>query len=100
MICTLSARRLKPGAYDGFREAWGGGDERLEGAERWNPVYHCRDVTDENVVISFGVFDGSLEELREAQREYERNEQVARIDEHVEELLLDGAYEVIEKIER
>jgi hypothetical protein len=63
MICTLTARRLKPGAYEEFRAAWDIGG-RPSG---WTHVYHCRDVEDPDVVLSFGLFDGSLEELREAQ---------------------------------
>jgi hypothetical protein len=98
MICTLTARRLKPGAYDDFRAAWGGDDGMPEGAERWTRVYHCRDVTDENVVVSFGFFDGDLDELREIQQGFERESQVGRIDEHVEETLLDGSYEVVEEL--
>jgi hypothetical protein len=98
MICTLTARRLKPGSYDAFRSAWGG-DEDPPGGGRWNPIYHCRDVDDENVVVSFGFFDGSLDELRAAQEQAGRSEQVASVDEHVEQVLLDGAFEVVEKLE-
>jgi len=101
MICTLTARRLKPGSYDDFRSAWGGGTtegERPEGTERWRRVYHCRDVEDENVVISFGLFDGTLDELREAQSGMGRQEQVSGITPYVEETLLDGSYEVVEEL--
>ena len=71
MICTLTARWLKPGAYDEFRAAWvGDEEERPEIASRWNPVYMTRDVNDENVVVAFGFFNDSLDGLRQAQREY------------------------------
>lgn len=70
MICTLT-HRLKPGAYDDFRAAWGGDDEeRPEVPAKWNPVYMTRDVNDENVVVAFGFFNGSLDELRQAQQKY------------------------------
>ncbi len=46
-----------------------------------------------DVVISFGLFDGSLEELRAAQARMGRESQVGRMDAHVEEVLLDGSYE-------
>jgi hypothetical protein len=100
MICTLTARRLKPGAYDDFRAAWDPGElaEREEFA-RWNPIYHVRDVADPDVVISFGFFDGTLDELREIQATVDRGEQVDRIGPHVAEVLLDGAYEVTEQID-
>ncbi len=96
MICTLTARRLKPGAYDAFREAWDPGDAGV--IERWRPIYHVRDVNDPDVVISFGFFKGSQEELHNVQAQAGRGDQVARIAETVEEVLLDGAYEVVEQL--
>jgi hypothetical protein len=98
VICTLTARRLKAGAYDDFREAWGGGGGRPEGTERWTKIYHCRDVDDENVVISFGFFEGTQAELRETQEAVGRESQVSGIEPFVEETLLDGSYEVVEEL--
>jgi hypothetical protein len=98
MICTLTARRLKPGAYDAFRAAWDPGDAAPEVIERWKPIYHVRDVSDPDVVISFGFFDGSMDELRAVQGQAGRGDQVERIAETVEEVLLDGAYEVVEQL--
>lgn len=94
MICTLTARRLKPGAYDAFRSAWDPGGV----PEGWTRIYHVRDVRDRDVVISFGLFDGTLEELREAQARLGRQAQVDRIGPHVEQVLLDGSYEVVEEL--
>jgi hypothetical protein len=74
MICTLTARQLKPGAFDAFREAFekaGIEDGPQEIVKRWSRVYVCRDVTDENVALKFGFFEGTLEELREIQRQGE-----------------------------
>lgn len=98
MICTMTARRLKSGSYDAFRAAWDPGDAPSEVMARWKRIYHVRDVEDENVVISFGFFDGSLNELREMQAQAGRGEQVDRIGPYVEEVLLDGSYEVVEEI--
>jgi hypothetical protein len=67
--------------------------------KRWKQVYVCRDVSDSNVILSFGLFDGSLDELREIQDsaggEQARREPMAGL---VEAVLLDGSYEVIEQI--
>jgi hypothetical protein len=49
-------------------------------------------------VISFGLFDGSLNELRDAQARPGRQSQVGRVEEHVEGVLLDGSYEVVEEL--
>jgi hypothetical protein len=94
MICTLTARRLKPGGYEAFRSAWNPGDV----PSGWTRIYHCRDVADPDVVLSFGLFDGTLDELREAQRQLGRGEQVDRIRPHIQQVLLDGSYEVIEEL--
>jgi hypothetical protein len=98
MICTLTARRLRPGGYSDFRAAWDPAEAPAEVIARWHPIYHARSVNDPDVVISFGFFNGSLEELEEAQAQLGRGDQVARIAETVEDVLLDGAYEVVEKI--
>jgi hypothetical protein len=97
-LVTLTARRLKPGAYEAFRAAW---DPGLDDVAKlgWKRIYHVRDVADPDVVISFGFFDGSVEELRRAQAEVGREAQVDRITPHVADVLLDGSYEVIEELE-
>jgi hypothetical protein len=94
MICTLTARRLKPGTYDEFRAAWDPGG--VPGG--WTRIFHCRDVSEPDVVISFGLFDGTLEELRDAQARLGRQSQVDRIDPHVQQVLLDGSYQVVEEL--
>jgi hypothetical protein len=98
MICTLTARRLKPGAYDSFRSAWDPAQASTEALGSWKQIYHCRDLGDPDVVVSFGLFDGNVEQLREAQARLGRELQLDRVAAHVEEVLLDGAYEVIEEL--
>jgi hypothetical protein len=98
MICTLTARRLKPGSFDDFRSAWMPEESQQEASSRWNPVYVCRDVSDENVIVAFGMFQGSVDELRQAQEEYGYDDAVQSVDQYVDEVLLDGAYEVVEEI--
>lgn len=99
MICMLTARRLKPGAYDAFRAAWDPGDDiPADVAGRFKGIYHVRDVTDPDVVISFGLFDGTLDEVRGLQAEGGRDDQLDRVAQHVDEVLLDGAYEVVEQL--
>ena len=101
MICTLTARRLTPGSEDAFRAAFEEMNESVpeDVLKRWKQVYVCRDVSDVNVILSFGLFDGSLDELREIQNsaggEQARTEPMAGL---VEAVLLDGSYEVIEQI--
>jgi hypothetical protein len=98
MICTLTARRLKPGSYEEFRSAWSPEDVDAVLQAGWRRVYHCRDVSDPDVVLSFGLFEGTIEQLREAQQQMGRPSQVERISPHVQEVLLDGSYEVVEEL--
>ena len=96
MICFLSARRLKPGAYDDFRQAWE--------PERWPPeavrAYHLRHKDDENLIASFGLYEGTLadrDRILEGHGGDERR--LERIAEHVEETLVEGAFEVVEEVD-
>ena len=98
MICTLTARRLKSGEYEQFREAWDPSDAGEDALSGWARIFHCRDVEDPDVVISFGLFDGTLEQLRAAQERLRRVDQVDRIGPHVEQELLDGSFEVVEEL--
>ncbi len=95
MICTLTARRLKPGSYDAFREAWDLGGPPPEG---WTHVYHCRDVESPDVVLSFGFFEGDVDQLRDAQAKLGYSAQVDRVMPHVDAVLLDGSFEVVEQL--
>jgi len=96
MICFLSARRLRPGAYDDFRRAWE--------PERWPPeairAYHLRGKDDENLVVSFGFYEGTLADRDRIRDGHGGDEaRLRRIGEHVEEIVLEGAFEVIDEVE-
>ena len=99
MLCFLSARRLKPGAFDQFRRAWEPpADEFPPGFQR---AYHVRNVRDEDEVVSFGLFDVSLEEIRAWRAEHEQ-EELKRQDAmaaFVENVHVEGIYELVETVE-
>lgn len=95
MLCFLSARRLKPGAYEKFRRAWE--------PERWpaeaKRAYHLRNKDDENVVVSFGFYEGTLadyERIRDGHGDDEGR--LERMAKHVEETLLEGVFEVVDEV--
>ena len=100
MIDTLTARRLRSGAEDEFRAAFEGAVDTMpeEVVKRWSRVFVCRDVRDPDVVLTFGLFDGTLEELRGVQGQPERETQLDAIAPTVDEVLLDGSYEVLREI--
>jgi hypothetical protein len=96
MLCALSVRKLKPGAYDDFRAAW----EPDEFPSALQRAYHVRDVSDPDVVISFGLIDADPSDIpafREEVSEIESRRQAAMAA-HVDELIVDGIYEVVEEV--
>jgi heme-degrading monooxygenase HmoA len=98
MIVMFSARRLKPGAWDQFRRAWDPGDAKPPGFQR---AYHARNVRDEDEVISFGLFDMSLDDYRRwrAEADADETQRVDHLSEFVENAPVEGVYEVIETVD-
>jgi heme-degrading monooxygenase HmoA len=98
MIVMLSARRLKPGAWEQFRRAWDSGDARPPGFQR---AYHVRNIRDEDEIISFGLFDMTEEEYRawRAEADAEEMHRVDNLSAFVENEPVAGVYEVIEVLE-
>lgn len=96
MICALTVRKLKPGTFDQFREAFMGGmeDTPPEGFVRFNML---RNTENPDEVISFGFFDGSVEQLREVASKEGYEEQLEQIAPFVESVGADGLYEIVEE---
>ena len=96
MICALTVRTLKPGSFDQFRDAFMGGmeDTPPEGFVRFNML---RNAENPDEVISFGFFDGSVEQLREVASKEGYEEQLERIAPLVESVGADGLYEIVEE---
>jgi heme-degrading monooxygenase HmoA len=98
MIVMFTARRLKPGAWEQFRAAWDPGDAPPPGFQR---AYHARNIRDEDEVISFGLFDMSIEDYRRWREEADatENKRVDAISAFVENEHVSGVYEVVEDYE-
>jgi heme-degrading monooxygenase HmoA len=99
MIVMLTARRLKPGAWEQFRAAWDPGESATPpGLER---AFHVRSIRDEDEVISFGLFDMTEEDYRRWREESDAQEtqRVGRLSAFVENEHVSGVYEVIETVE-
>lgn len=99
MIVMFTARRLKPGAWEQFREAWDPGAEPPPGFQR---AYHARNIRDEDEVISFGLFDLNEEQYRSwrEQADAEESSRVDRMSAFVEHEYVSGVYEVVEEVDR
>jgi heme-degrading monooxygenase HmoA len=98
MIVMFTARRLKPGAWDQFREAWDPGDAAPPGFQR---AYHARNIRDEDEIISFGLFDMSIEDYRRWREEDDAQEmkRIDNISAFVKNEYVSGVYEVIDEFE-
>jgi hypothetical protein len=94
MLCALTVRKLKPGTLDQFRELFSPPEDAPPG---WKRFYAIRNVEDENEVITFGFFDGTVEEMRASQSEGDYEERRAAAEELVESIGADGLYEVLEE---
>jgi hypothetical protein len=96
MLCAMTQRKLKAGTYEDFRDAFVPG-ESVTAPEGWTRFYALRSVADENEVITFGFFDGTLEELRAGQGDSDYDERRAAADEFVESVGIDGLFEVVDE---
>jgi len=97
MYCALTVRKLKPGSIEQFKQAFIPDDDTQTPAG-WKRFYAIQSVNDENEIVTFGFFDGTLEELRASQQdngEYDRRR--AEADEFVESVGTDGLFEVVEE---
>jgi heme-degrading monooxygenase HmoA len=98
MIVMFTARRLKPGAWDQFRNAWDPGDSPPPG---FRQGYHARNIRDEDEIISFGLFDMNRDDYHRWREEDDaaENQRVDRLSAFVEHESVSGVYEVIETVE-
>ncbi len=98
MIVMFTARRLKPDAWEQFRRAWDPGEDRPPGFQR---AYHARNIRDADEIISFGLFDMSMDEYRRWREEDDAGEtaRVDRIASFVEHEYVSGVYEVVDEVE-
>jgi hypothetical protein len=94
MLCAHTVRKLKPGTFEQFAEAFrpGEGDAPPAGWVRFNML---RGVADEDVVVTFGFFDGTLEELESSQVGHGYRDRLDAAAPYVESVMLNGVYEVV-----
>lgn len=97
-LVALTVRKLKPGAYDDWRKAWGG--ENDDAAPAGAKAYIARRLDDPDTIVAFGMIDASLEDLADmrpsAEKEQARLTAMAPFIDAVES---DGLYEVIDEVQ-
>ena len=92
MLCAHTVRRIKPGTFDEFIAAF-----PVEGGPPagWVRFHALRGLGDENEVVTFGFFDGTLEELERSQDDSDYRTLRERIAPFVEEEVVNGVYDVV-----
>jgi hypothetical protein len=92
MLCAHTVRRLKPGTFDDFAKAFmPAADDAPAG---WVRFHMLRGLADENEVVTFGFFDGTLDELERSQDEAGFEEQRAAIEQYVDAVIVNGVYDI------
>ena len=86
MLILLTARRLKPGTFEQWRRAW----EPDEWPQQFSRAYILRNRDDPDEVISFGIWEGSVEDLRGL----DSRARIERMADFVESETIDGIYDV------
>jgi hypothetical protein len=93
MLCAHTVRRLKPGAAEQFVEAF---EQRgHQPPAGWVRFHALRNLADENEVVTFGFFDGTLDELDRSQQESGYESLRETIDPLVDAVIANGVYEVV-----
>lgn len=96
MLCAHTVRRLKPGTYDEFIKAFAPTQD--EAPAGWVRFHALRGLADENEVVTFGFFDGTLEELERSQDEADFAQRRAAIDHCVDAVIANGVYDITESL--
>jgi hypothetical protein len=93
MLCAHTVRRLKPGSYDEFVERFMPTAE--EAPAGWVRFHMLRSLADENEVVTFGFFDGTLEELERTQHDGGYGDLRDSIGPLVDSVVSNGVYEIV-----
>jgi len=92
MLCALTVRKLKPGTFEQFAEAFR--PDGVVAPDGWRRFDMLRDTSDPDRVVTFGFFDGTLDELERSQDDhgYEARREAANA--YVDEVVVNGVFEV------
>ena len=93
MLCAHTVRRLKPGTYEEFKEKFG--PDPGNRPEGWVAFTMLRSLANPDEVVTFGYFDGTLEELERNQAEQGYEEVRGSIDPLVDAVIANGVYEIV-----
>lgn len=93
MLCAHTVRHLKPGTFEQFMAAFLPGDDPPAG---WVRFHALRNLADPDQVVTFGFFDGTLEELEASQDDHDFETRRDAVAPFVEAVVVNGVYEIAE----
>ena len=96
MICALTVRTLEPGTFEKFREAFMAGMDPNSPPSGWVRFDMLRNAERPDEVVTFGFFEGTVDDVRAAASEQGYDEQLQRIAPFVASVGTDGLFEVVE----
>ena len=98
MLCAHTVRRLKPGTFEDFAKEFAPPDD-LVAPTGWVRFVmlrpHAGAADDEDVVVTFGLFDGTIEELNASQDDHDYAEHVKEAAQYVDSVISNGVYDVV-----
>jgi hypothetical protein len=92
MLCALTVRQLKPGSFDEFQERFTPEGGAPAGWVRFDML---RNTSNPDQVVTFGFFDGTMEELSASQDEHDYEDRIQAVDDIVETVVSNGIYEIV-----
>jgi hypothetical protein len=93
MLCAHTVRKLKPGTFEQFKEAFRPPPEG-EIPQGWVRFHMLRNLENEDEVVTFGFFDGTFEELEASQGD-NYQQRLDAIVPYVETVVTNGVYDVV-----
>lgn len=94
MLCALTVRKVKPGKAGEFIANFRPPDDETPGG--WKRFLAIRSLDDPDEVITFGLFDGDLDQLNASQAEDNRyEERIRAVEPLIESTGTSGVYEVV-----
>ena len=98
MLCAHTVRRLKPGTFDEFTQKFSP-PEGADAPAGWKAFYVLRNLANEDEIVTFGFFDGTLDDLNSSQDDAGYEERRANVDDLVDSVVANGVYEIVTKRE-
>jgi hypothetical protein len=94
MLCAHTVRRLKPGTFDQFAEAFRPGDGEAPPAG-WVRFVMLRPHGGGDEVVTFGFFDGTMDELEASQVDHGYEARRDAASAFVDEVVTNGVYDIV-----